>query len=126
MGSCDCNLLDGGDSNNYTNMTFETLQTEVAEWANRNFPMAMPHHPLLGAQEEVGELSHAHLKQEQGIRGTFVEHQLAKIDAVADIVIYLADYCQRNGIDMNKSIETTWAKVKLRDWQKNKHNGEVA
>ena len=33
-------------------------------------------------QEEVGELSHAHLKSEQGIRGSVDLHRLEKIDAV--------------------------------------------
>ena len=101
------------------------LQHEVFEWSQRNFPNNKPHHPLLGAGEEIGELNHAHLKMEQGIRGTPEEHQAAKEDAVADTIIYLADYCARNDINLARAVTTTWNKVKERDWQKNKANGAV-
>lgn len=99
------------------------LQHEVNEWSQRNFPNGKPYHPLLGASEEIGELCHAHLKHEQGIRGTPEDHHEAKIDAVADAVIYLADYCARNGINMGKAVSDTWEKVRERDWQKNRANG---
>src|SRR5688572_7611302 len=100
--------------------TFRRLQHEVGEWSRRNFPNNMPHHPLLGLTEEVGELAHSHLKLEQGIRGTESEHILGKMDAVGDILIYLADYCSRNNIDMQETIEHTWRMVQKRDWQKNR------
>ena len=105
-------------------MNFVQLQTDVAQWSARNFPDKKPHQPLLGLAEEVGELSHAHLKAEQGIRGTPAEHQTAKEDAVGDIAIYLADYCTHNGIDLQHTVEAVWGKVKQRDWRANKQNGE--
>ena len=37
--------------------TLNILQEETSEWANRNFPDAKPYQPLLGAMEELGELS---------------------------------------------------------------------
>ena len=104
-------------------LTWRKLQREVTAWANRNFPNALPYQPLLGAGEELGELMHAHLKAELGIRGTAEEHHAAKVDAIADITIYLADYCQRNGIDYQDAVERTWQKVSQRDWQANKQNG---
>jgi NTP pyrophosphatase (non-canonical NTP hydrolase) len=103
--------------------TLKHLQREVAVWSHYNFPKGQPHQPLLGAAEEIGELCHAHLKDEQGIRGTHEEHLAAKIDAVADVIIYLADYCARNSIDLQKSAEETWIKVKRRDWRKDELNG---
>lgn len=45
------------------------FQNEVKAWTDKNFPDDHPHQPLLGIAEEVGELCHAHLKMEQGIRG---------------------------------------------------------
>lgn len=105
-------------------ITLKDLQLEVGIWSRRNFPNNLPHHPLLGVSEEVGELCHAHLKQEQGIRGTFGEHQAAKEDAVGDILIYLADYCERNNIVLEDAVETAWNQVKERDWQKNKQQGK--
>jgi NTP pyrophosphatase (non-canonical NTP hydrolase) len=104
-------------------LNFSQLQDQVKEWSARNFPGSTPYQPLLGAVEEMGELAHAHLKQEQGIRGTPREHYAAKVDAIGDIIVYLADYCWRNGIDMQDAIETTWGMVQQRDWQKNKGDG---
>jgi NTP pyrophosphatase (non-canonical NTP hydrolase) len=104
-------------------LTFDVFEDEVALWSRQNFPNNMPYHPLLGLVEEVGELSHAFLKSEQGIRGTKEEHHAAMVDAVGDILVYLADFCSRNNIDMRDAIETTWTMVQKRDWRKNKGDG---
>jgi hypothetical protein len=66
--------------------------------------------------EELGELSHAHLKMEQAIRGGFTEHQAAKVDAVADAIIFLAHYCELNAIDLDSAVWMTWAEVRKRNW----------
>ncbi len=92
------------------------FQQEVNKWADRNFPTAKPHMPLLGLAEEVGELSHSHLKGEQGIRHTKVEIYKMKKDAVGDIMIFLANYCGLNNLDLQDCVEQTWAQVKERDW----------
>jgi len=99
------------------------LQHEVANWSMVNFPKNQPYHPLVGIMEEVGELAHAHLKMEQGIRGDEIEHKVAKLDAVGDIVIYLADYCARNDISLGLAVESTWQIVKQRNWRKNPTTG---
>jgi NTP pyrophosphatase (non-canonical NTP hydrolase) len=105
-------------------MNLSDLMCEVSQWAEYNFPDAQPHQPLLGALEELGELAHAHLKEEQGIRGLSSEHQAAKVDAIGDVVIYLAHYCSLNCIDFADAVEQTWRLVAQRDWQKNKLTGE--
>ena len=102
------------------------LQNEVGAWSRRNFPNNQPYHPLLGLQEEVGELAHAHLKAEQGIRGTDKEHHRAKIDAVGDILIYLCDYCERNCIALDTAVGMTWDKVSRRDWRKDPGGNSLA
>lgn len=94
------------------------LQRQQKEWADKNFPDRKDYQPLLGVTEEVGELCHAHLKSEQGIRGSLVEFKGKKVDAVGDIIIFLADYCNLNNIDMQNALETTWATVQQRDWRK--------
>ena len=104
-------------------LTFKQLQQEQKEWADRNFPNSKNYHPLLGVVEEVGELSHSHLKREQGIRGTEEEHIEEARDAIGDIVIYLSDYCSRMGFDFQEIMEDTWNHVKQRDWQKNPEKG---
>jgi NTP pyrophosphatase (non-canonical NTP hydrolase) len=95
------------------------FQSEVGEWSRRNFGDQPSTNPLLGLTEEVGELSHAHLKGLQGIRHTPAEIREMKVDAVADILVYLADYCEREGIDLEGAVMPTWTKVRSRDWAKN-------
>jgi NTP pyrophosphatase (non-canonical NTP hydrolase) len=75
----------------------EKFQGEVSEWTRRNFGDQPAYRPLLGAVEEIGELAHAHLKEEQKIRGTAEELQALAKDAVGDVIVYLADYCGRRG-----------------------------
>jgi NTP pyrophosphatase (non-canonical NTP hydrolase) len=104
-------------------MNLRDLQLQLGPWTEHNFGPRPSWQPLLGVQEEVGELAHAHLKAAQGIRGTPAEHAAAKFDAVGDILIFLADYCNRESIDMQQALEDTWAQVSKRDWKKNQLTG---
>ena len=104
-------------------LTFKQLQEEHRIWVEKNFPDSPNYHSLLGVVEEVGELSHAHLKREQGIRGTEQEHIEEAKDAIGDTIIYLTDYCTRMGFDFQEIMEDTWNQVKQRDWQKNPKKG---
>lgn len=95
------------------------LQKQVAEWTDHNFGNTRPiFHPLLGLGEELGELYHAHLKIEQGIReGTSGKLEAEAQDAVGDMLIYLVDLCNLNGWSFNKVLTETWEKVRQRDWR---------
>lgn len=104
-------------------MNLWTLQDQHMKWLEHNFPNQQGHDALLGVVEEVGELAHAHLKLSQGIRGTPLEHQDAIRDAIGDIVIYLASYCNTNGYDLARCVEVAWHQVKTRDWQRNPQDG---
>lgn len=106
-------------------MNLIEIEAEINEWQSRNFPNAKSYQPLLGAVEEMGELSHAHLKMEQGIRGTPMEHLMKKKDSVGDILIYLVHYCKLNGFTMEECLATAWHEVKQRDWIMNKQDGTV-
>jgi NTP pyrophosphatase (non-canonical NTP hydrolase) len=94
------------------------LQEEQKPWVKHNFGDRPSWMPLLGAMEELGELAHAHLKEAQGIRNHENHVEKAK-DAIADIVIFLADYCSARGLDFESIVQETWDKVKQRDWKKN-------
>jgi NTP pyrophosphatase (non-canonical NTP hydrolase) len=109
-------------------MNFRALQLEVDDWASKNFGVTRPPwHQILGAVEEIGELSHAYLKREQKIRGTYEEHTAAISDAVADVIIFLANFCCTADIDLQETVEAVWTRVKARDWTKNAlHGGDVA
>lgn len=100
-------------------MNLRELQKQVGEWSRRNFGDQDPINPLLGIGEEYGELLHAVLKERQGIRKMQGEvAKAAKVDAVADLLIYLADFCERNDLDLDAAVVVTWAKVSQRDWKK--------
>lgn len=92
------------------------MQDEVAEWATRNFPSSPSEYHLLVAVEELGELAHAHVKGRQGIRME-EDHEKDKFDAVGDIIIALMAYCSAEGLSLLRAVETTWRKVKKREWK---------
>lgn len=92
-------------------------------WLKHNFPDQRPHDALLGLAEEVGELAHAHLKMEQGIRGLDrEEYNRQASDAIGDIMVYLASYCNTNGFDMEDCLMMAWEEVRGRDWQEDPDN----
>jgi NTP pyrophosphatase (non-canonical NTP hydrolase) len=93
-------------------------QLEVQEWARKHFNPDSKN-CLLGLVEEVGELAHSVLKLDQKIR-TDEDHKAKIIDAVGDIFVYLMDFCNCRGIRADKAIDSTWNKVKKRDWSKDK------
>ncbi len=99
------------------------LQEQVNRWHLHNFGPVDSWMPLLVAVEEVGELAHAHMKALQGLR-TNEDHAAGKRDAVGDVVIALAAYCSREGIDFGACVAETWEKVRQRDWRANPQTGE--
>ena len=100
------------------------FQYEVGQWAGRNFPGTTDSsHALMGLVEEIGELHHARLKEAQGIRHSAKECKDMEIDAIGDLIIYLADYCCRRDIDLQSVIMKTWDRVQKRDWIKYPETG---
>jgi len=97
-------------------MNIRDLQEKIHEWRKFNFPNADGTQQLLGLIEELGELSHAHLKGIQQIRHSAKEITYMKVDAVADLFIFLTGYCSYEGIDLEAAVLVTWEKVKQRDW----------
>ena len=98
-------------------MNLKTLQKMQKQWVDHNFAGQPPWHAVLGVVEEVGELSHAHLKSCQGIRGSADGHRKKIADAIGDIVIFLASYCNAAGFDLNKCVTEAWNVVRQRDWK---------
>ncbi len=104
-------------------LNLRKLQKEQDKWQTRNFPGTLPVFCILGAVEEVGELCHAILKKQQGIRGSKKYHEAKIDDAIADIVIFLVGFCNLTGRDFEQILAKVWTKVKKRNWKKNKLNG---
>lgn len=92
---------------------------DVAAMLNYGELAPKKYHGFLGAVEEMGELAHAYLKAEQGIRNQSTEDWKEKAeDAVADCIIFLASFCNTHGMNMQRAVETAWAEVEQRDWVK--------
>ena len=104
-------------------INLEEMQREQAEWGKKNFPDREQWEPLVGAVEELGELSHAFLKRKQGIRYPRDKATQMVRDGVGDVVIYLLDFCTAEGISMEDILTETWDKVRRRDWLKDPVNG---
>lgn len=115
-----------GKTNGSHVLQIAEFQARVGKWVAHNFPINhLCHQPLLGVGEEVGELMHAHLKLEQGIRGTAEEHRAAMKDAVGDIMVYLADYCTQMQLNMAECVEVALTEIEKRDWIKFPKNGRT-
>ena len=71
------------------NQTFETIQKEMVDWQNYNFPGREPWMPLMGLGEELAELAEAGKEDDV-------------LDAIGDCMIYMVDYC--NGMEYSISI----------------------
>lgn len=96
--------------------SMNTMQQEHRAWRQRNFPGQVPYQPILGAAEEVGELAHAYLKMEQGIRGTQEELDAKIDDAIGDLCIYLFSFCNMTDRNLLVLINKAWDEVRQRNW----------
>jgi NTP pyrophosphatase (non-canonical NTP hydrolase) len=106
-------------------MQLRIAQSHVGNWSKLNFPDNTPLDPFIGIVEEVGELAHALLKQKQKIRQTDTNFQGQVEDALGDILIYMLDFAERNGIDLEYCLAHTWNEVSKRDWIKFPKNGRT-
>lgn len=126
------------DAKSTNEKSLRVIQREIREWSLRNFGQQVSKatgaelgsiSPLLGIGEENGELCHVVLKRHQGIRGydDDAKYQSERDDAIADILVYLCDFANRENVDLLDVLNKTWSKVQKRDWEKNKTNAhEVA
>lgn len=95
------------------------LQNEIREWSWENFGDAEEQpfrYPLIGAGEELGELTRSVLKRAQGIDddAKYADRDdigdEAERDAVGDIVIYMLDTANRvdDGMDVGSKFNERW------------------
>lgn len=70
---------------------------------------------LLGMFEEMAEM----------LRGMYKGDDSDVSDAIGDTMVFFADFCGRNSRSLDEKFIETWDKVKLRDWKKNKHTGQI-
>ena len=106
-------------------LTFNQLQDRAVSYSKRNFGehYGSGYRNLIGVMEELGELAHAQLKGEQNIKHTQEEILLMKIDAVGDILIFLANYCDSQGLAMGDCVLSALNEIEKRDFVKNQITG---
>jgi len=102
------------------------MQHRMGVWWTKNFghnAKDVPAMSLLALNEEVGELCRAHLKQEQGIRGSKEQWDQEIEKECGDVFVTLAVYAYRKGVDLEKAIKSRWDVVERRDWITNPTTG---
>lgn len=105
---------------------FEALQVDQKKWAEYNFGVSSDFtESFLGVTEELGELAHALLKQKQGIRGTYEEHEANGKDALVDMMVFMFQLANRKGWDLGETMAVVWGEVRKRDWRKFPRNGKT-
>jgi NTP pyrophosphatase (non-canonical NTP hydrolase) len=107
----------------------DQIQVEIAAWIHKEFgtnvskdedsisfgcPLgSIP--PFLGVVEELGELARVLGRRHQGrYKGTGVEAQIEKADAIADLMIFLLDLAYREGVNVHETLNVVWEKVRQR------------
>lgn len=101
------------------------IQWEHDEWARRNFgEQHRLENSVLGMGEEFGELCHAIVKLNQGIRGVGEDTVMDLIaDAHCDLIIFSLGVASMVNYDLATELDQTWAKVKSRDWVEDPERG---
>jgi len=81
------------------------------------------YHAQLGLFSTVARFQHHFLKLHQGIRGSEAEHRHAMTLALRDLLADLELIARSMEVDLIPLVAETWAKVKQRDWQKDRNHG---
>jgi NTP pyrophosphatase (non-canonical NTP hydrolase) len=81
--------------------------------------------PLLGMFEETGELAHAVLKQLQGIRGSYEDHEAKQRDALGDIELYRNSFASAKGWSISEIDAEVYDEVVERNWKENPADGST-
>jgi len=108
-----------------SSLNIREFQRQQKVWLYENFPNVEPWEALAGMTEEVGELAHAHLKGHNKIRGQddTEMNRHYKADSLGDLFIYMASYCNTNGLDLEDCIMDAWKEVQQRNWRLNPKDG---
>lgn len=101
-----------------TKHNLSKLQVRIHRWQANNFAES---DPFLGIVEEVGELSHAILKNKQRIRGFDDQDKFLNEagDAIADMTVFAMQLCTKYRLDFGVLLQETIEEVLKRDWATN-------
>ncbi len=96
-------------------MDIEQLQREVGIWTRKNFGDAPSIRALVKVMEELGELAGGYIGRIEHRKGKPPADCESKVkDAVADVLIALCVFCERENIDLNEMVERVWTEVSQR------------
>ena len=73
-------------------MNYSALQSEVGTWSREQFGEQSRTFPLMGVNEELGELAHSCQQNERD----------EVIDGIGDVMLYLADFCSLSEIELER------------------------
>lgn len=123
-------------------VTFEDFQDRVSTWLHKQ-PFGANQHtsePALGVVEETaelrgamvdamhvrgGDIARAVLKSKQGIRGSADAHAAKMKDAIGDIAVYAAGFCNASGFNLQECVTAALQEIESRDWAKYPKNGKT-
>jgi NTP pyrophosphatase (non-canonical NTP hydrolase) len=106
-------------------MDINTIQEKLNVWRVANFGKPNANHQIMGIVEEVGELTHAKLKWDQGIRGYDEAKAKEEMkDAIGDMIIFAMGLCDVYDWKLQDIIDSTSSYVLTRDWKKNAFDGK--
>lgn len=103
--------------------SLDILQSEIGKWAMLNFGQNLSKDPtspaygsplgslcpLMGMVGEIGELVQEVLKAHQGrLKMREIERQVAKADALADLLVFMCDYADREEINLLGVFNSVW------------------
>lgn len=93
-------------------MDISKLQEKVRNWTGEKFPGAPSYLALIKIMSELGELSDNYLLRIEQRAGTqHGDAQYGVEDAVADILISLCIFAEREGIDLDKMTTMVWDEI---------------
>ena len=107
-----------------SDLTFDRFQEIQQEWADENFGEQPADYALFGLTEELGELSRAHLKSLQGIRGDEEMWESEARKEIGDIATFLAQYASARGWSLGACVEESWKITSDRNWRDFPEDGQ--
>jgi hypothetical protein len=97
--------------------TIKGLQAAVAEHIQAE--LQRPHDPILRAQAELGSIAEAYQNMEAGEYGSPEHHLNNMVQAAAEVVLALTEFCARQELDLQDAVEHVWHKRRMKRWREN-------
>jgi hypothetical protein len=96
-------------------MEIKNLQEKIRNWNGERFPTAPSYLALIKVMSELGELADHYINRiERRVGKEYPNPQDGIEDSVADILISLCVFCEREHIELDKMVTQVWKEVSKR------------